>query len=108
MKNPVYVAWVQDELNSRLRVRGYVSANEALKLLGFACTVEGGQAGWIRDHEGEGDGYIDLGIWVHGFLWGRDWLQGKIDAMPLYFNVDRTIVSMPRRIKKLKEEGKIL
>jgi len=108
IQNPLYIRWVLDTLNDRLRVRGYVSANEALELLGFERTVKGGQAGWVRDHDGEGDGYIDFGIWVHGFLWGKAWLNGEIDEMPLYFNVDPVTVSMPRRIKKLKAEGKIL
>lgn len=107
IRNALYVRWVQNELNDRLRVRGYVTANEALELLGFERTIKGGQAGWVRDHDGDGDGYINFGIWAHGFLWGKDWLHGKIDAMPLYLNVDRVTISMPRRIKKLKSEGKI-
>lgn len=108
MRNPLYVNWVQNELNNRLKVRGYVTANEALELLGFERTVKGGQAGWVRDHGGEGDGYVDFGIWAHGFLWGKAWLHGEIDAMPLYLNVDRVTISIPRRIKKLRSEGKIL
>jgi len=107
IRNPLYVRWVQNELSQRLMTRGYVSANEALELLGFDRTVKGGQAGWVRDHNGEGDGYIDFGVWANGFAFGRDWLHGKIDAMPLFLNVDRTTISMPRRIKKLKAEGEI-
>lgn len=107
IRNALYVSWVEDVLNRRLRVRGYVSANEALELLGFERTVKGGQAGWIRDHDGEGDGYIDLGTWAEGFHHGKDWLHGRLDVMTIRLNVDRVTISMPRRIQKLKAEGKL-
>jgi hypothetical protein len=102
----LYVHYVQEFLNSMLRARGYVSLNDALEMLGFERTVRGGQSGWIRGAE-EGDGYVDFGIWAEGFSRGKDWLSGDLDVMTFYFNVDRTTISMPRRIKKLKSEGKI-
>ena len=107
-RNPLYVSYVQSELNLLLRIRGYVSLNEALELLGFERTIRGGQAGWLRDPDpGEGDGRIDFGVWEEGFHRGKEWLHGELDAIRLYFNVDPVTVSMPRRIKKLKEEGRL-
>lgn len=107
--NAMHVHYVQSRLNAQLRVRGYVSLNDALELLGFERTIRGGQAGWIRDVDpDEGDGYIQFGVWAEGFARGKAWLNGELDVMTLYFNVDRVTVSMPRRIRKLKEEGKIL
>lgn len=106
--NPIYVNAVQREMNNVLRVRGYVTLNEVLEALGFERTIEGGMRGWIRDVDpSEGDGYIDFGIWAEGLSRGKDWLQGGVDAMKLYFNVDRVDVSMPRRVKQLRAEGKI-
>ncbi|QEQ93918.1 hypothetical protein SEA_KARDASHIAN_53 [Streptomyces phage Kardashian] len=107
-QNPKYVHYVQTRLNDILRVRGYVSLNEALELLGFERTVRAGQQGWIRDVDPEeGDGHIDFGVWAEGFARGKDWLNGDLDTKTLYFNVDRVTISMPRRIKKLRAEGKI-
>ncbi|AWN06152.1 hypothetical protein SEA_SENDITCS_49 [Streptomyces phage SendItCS] len=107
IQNPLYISWAQDVLNHRLQVKGYVSANEALELLGFERTIKGGQAGWIRDHSGDGDGYIDFGVWAEGFDHGKAWIHGKLDVMTIRLNVDRTTISMPRRIAKLKTEGKL-
>lgn len=107
-QNARFVHYVQSHLNDLLRARGYVSLNEALELLGFERTVRGGQQGWVRDPEpDEGDGYIDFGVWAEGFARGKEWLNGDLDVMTLYFNVDRVTISMPRRIRKLKAEGKI-
>ncbi len=107
-ENALFVHSVQRYLNDLLRVRGYVSLNEALELLGFERTIRGGQQGWIRDVDPEeGDGYIDFGVWAEGFARGKEWLNGDLDVKVLYFNVDRVTISMPRRIRKLKAEGEI-
>lgn len=108
VQNAIYVSYIQSRLNDVLQVRGYVSLNEALEFLGFERTVRGGQAGWIRDVDPEeGDGHIDFGVWAEGYARGKDWLHGNLDSMTLYFNVDRVEISMPRRVKKLKAEGKL-
>lgn len=104
-QNPMFVDLVQRNLNSLLQTRGYVTLNDALELLGFERTVEGGMCGWVKDPSPEqGDGYIDFGVWDQGFAHGKDWLQGRLDVMTLYFNVDRTPESMPRRIRRKMEK----
>lgn len=97
---------IQMQLNDLLRVRGYVSLNEALELLGFERTVAGGMNGWIRDSR-EGDGYIYFGVWDQGLVHGKDWIRGDLDVMTISFNVDRSPVSFPRRVKKYLKEGKV-
>lgn len=107
-KNPIFVAMVQDHLNDLLQVQGYVNLNTAFELLGFPRTISGGQNGWLRDVEpDEGDGYIYFGVWDQGFAHGKDWMHGKLDGTTISFNVDRVRESMPRRVKRQIEEGKI-
>lgn len=107
-QNPLYLNMVQRAMNELLLIRGYVSLNEVLHFIGLEPSIRGGQAGWIRDVDPtEGDGYIDFGIWAEGFARGKDWLHGDLDVIMLYFNVDRVAISMPRRIKKLREEGRL-
>lgn len=107
-QNPIFVTFVQMRLNDLLRVRGYVMLNDAFDLLGFERTIRGGQAGWLRDPEnGEGDGYIHFGVWDKGLVRGKEWLSGELDVLPLRFNVDRTTESLARRVRRLKEKGKI-
>jgi hypothetical protein len=79
-----------------------------LELLGFERTIEGGMNGWVRTPDpGEGDGYIYFGVWDRGIAHGKDWIAGKLDVMTLSFNVDKTRISLPRRVRKLRREGKI-
>lgn len=107
-RNQLYVRMMQEYANDLLRYRGYVSLNDVFDLLGFERTVRGGQQGWFRsDLDDVGDGYIEFGIWAEGFERAKAWLRGEVDMMTLYFNVDPVMVSMPRRIKKLQEEGKL-
>lgn len=107
-QNPIFVTFVQMRLNDLLQVRGYVSLNDAFHLLGFERTIRGGQAGWLRDPEnGEGDGRIHFGVWDKGLARGKEWLSGELDVLPLRFNVDRTTESLARRVRRLKEKGKI-
>ncbi|QEQ93833.1 hypothetical protein SEA_FIDGETORCA_54 [Streptomyces phage FidgetOrca] len=104
--NAVFVQDAQEKANHILRTRGHVSLNEVLTLLGFEKDRWGEMIGWIRGSE-EGDGYIDFGVWAHGFAEGRDWTRGKVDFKALYFNVDRSDDPLTYRIRKLKEEGKL-
>jgi hypothetical protein len=107
-QNPIFVSRVQEHLNALLRARGYVPLNEALELLGFERTIVGGMNGWVQNPgPEEGDGYIYFGVWDRGMAYGKDWISGKLDVMTLTFNVDRSEISLPRRVKKLRMEGKI-
>lgn len=104
--NAMFVQMIQDMANDILRSRGYISLNEVLSLLGFELDRWGDMVGWVRDSE-DGDGYVDFGVWAHGFAEGRDWIRGKVGFKALYFNVDRSDDPLPYRIRKLKEKGKL-
>lgn len=107
-KNAIFVGIVLGQLNDLLREQGYVFLNDALELLGFESTIEGMIVGWLRDSDpDEGDGYVSFGIWDQGFREGMDWIDGKSDLMVFRFNVDRFDASLPKRIKQLREEGRI-
>jgi hypothetical protein len=99
---------VQQQLNDLLKIRGYVLLNDALRMLGFPVTVEGGMIGWLRDSDpSEGDGYIHFGVWDEGLVRGKDWIQGNVEVLPIRFNVDRSPYSLTSRVKKLRAEGRL-
>jgi len=100
--NAMFVQMIQDMANDILRSRGYISLNEVLSLLGFAPDRWGNMLGWVRDSE-FGDGYVDFGVWAHGFAEGRDWIRGKVSFKGLYFNVDNHKDPLTCRIRKIKE-----
>lgn len=102
----MFVQNVEETANHILQTRGYISLNEVFKLLGFEKDRWGDMVGWVRDSE-DGDGYIEFGVWAHGFAEGRDWIRGKVGFKALYFNVDRADHPLPYRIRKMKEEGKL-
>lgn len=100
-KNPIFVAGVQIQLNELLQDRGYVTLNDALRLLGFEREFWGDAVGWVKDPDpGQGDGRIYFGVWDQGVVHGKDWIAGKLDVMTLSFNIDRTPESMPRRVRE--------
>lgn len=104
--NAIFVSLVSLRLDNLLKSRGYVTLNEAYFLLGFERTIDGGRFGWIRDADPSvGDGRIDFGIWSEGVTHGMDIIHGRVDFFTLRFNVDRTTEPMPKRIRRLREEG---
>ena len=105
-RNALYVQSVEVTANHILQTRGYISLNEVLKLLGFEKDWWGDLVGWVRGSE-ESSGYIEFGVWAHGFAEGRDWVRGKLAFKALYFNVDQAEDPLPVRIRKLKAEGKL-
>ena len=91
--NVLFLRGQQNYLNDQLKYKGHVFLNDVYRALGFEDTTEGAVVGWIYEPEdGEGDGFIDFGIWtdsqmnrMHEFLVG---LEGGI---MLDFNVDGPI-----------------
>lgn len=107
-QNVLFATFAQMALNDLLQARGYVMLNDAFDHFRFERTIRGGQAGWLRDPEnGEGDGYIHFGVWDKGLVRGKEWISGELDVLPLRFNVDRTTESLARRVRRLREKGKI-
>lgn len=108
IRNPIFVSMVQENLNEMLRVRGYVTLNEALEDLGFERTRWGDMLGWLRDPApGEGDGRIYFGTWDEGIAVGKDWISGKLPSKTISFNIDDSLDPLTYRVRKYRAEGKI-
>jgi hypothetical protein len=86
--NRLFVQVAQTHANQLLQVRGHVFLNEVYDALGIPRSQEGSVCGWVFDPDGEGDNYIDFGLYStndNGFVngWNRSVL--------LDFNVDGII-----------------
>lgn len=88
--NYVFLRAVQQTANDNLQSKGFVFLNDVLNDLGIEKTSAGAITGWLRD--GEGDGYIDFGIFDEGneaaFF---DFMTGRENVIWLDFNVDGSI-----------------
>lgn len=84
--NRFYISCQQKYLNDCLRARGHVFLNEAYDRLGFERTPAGAVVGWVYD--GDGDGYIDFGIYR---TTNAEYINGWEPVILLDFNVDGVI-----------------
>lgn len=88
-KNQFFVNCQQNYANEMLRARGHVFLNEIYDMLGMERTKEGAVVGWVRD--GDGDGYIDFGVFRGDQYEALRFVRGDNDAIWLDFNVDGII-----------------
>lgn len=88
-RNVFLVQCQQNYANDLLRARGYVFLNEVYEMLGLPKTKEGQIVGWLRD--GNGDGYIDFGIFDGDTYSALRFVRGDEGAIWLDFNVDGII-----------------
>lgn len=79
--------WANDLLNSR----GHVFLNEVYDMLNIPRTTAGAIVGWVK---GNGDGYIDFGIYNGGDKMKRFFVNGHETSILLDFNVDGVIYDM--------------
>lgn len=89
--NLSFITGVQKYANHKLGRQGHVFLNEIYDDLGFPRTSAGAVVGWIYDDRGEGDGYIDFGIYDLEDRHARDFVNGYEKAILLDFNVDGII-----------------
>jgi hypothetical protein len=87
--NRAFLSAQQNWFNDRLRARGHVFLNEIYDELKIPRTKEGQVVGWLKD--GDGDGYIDFGIFDGGNWKKRDFVNTRERAILLDFNVDGVI-----------------
>jgi len=93
LQNQFFLQTRQSELNDLLRYQGHLFLNQAYDILGFEPTIAGQEVGWLKNpKEGEGDGYVSLGVWDNGTYRGIEWLNGNADSILLDFNVDGPIL----------------
>lgn len=91
-KNPTFsMMWLrgqQNILNDILHTRGHVFLNEVYDALGFPHTPQGAVLGWI---DGEGDNYIDFGLYDPNKESVRRFVNGDDNVIMLEFNHDGVI-----------------
>lgn len=78
----------QNWANDVLRTRGHIFLNEVYDALGFDHTPAGAVLGWVK---GEGDGYVDFGLYDQGKEGVRRFINGKDNIILLDFNHDGII-----------------
>lgn len=79
----LYLRQIQNWANDRLKARGHVSIVEVYELLGLSTEfIQDSTDGWTY---GEGDSYIDFGIYDP---YNLDFVNGLGDIIVLDFNVD--------------------
>jgi len=87
--NPLFLRCQQDYANDRLNAKGYLFLNEVYDALGMRRTSAGAVVGWIR--YGDGDGYVDFGIFDKYNEDARAFVNLLEPAILLDFNVDGVI-----------------
>ena len=88
--NKVFLQSEQQYANDQLRAHGYVFLNDILSSLGLKKTQAGQVVGWVLD--GDGDGYVDFGIFDIGNPCARAFINGEENVVLLDFNVDGVIL----------------
>lgn len=90
--NLMFLKAQQDFMNQKLRAQGYLFLNDVYDALGIPKTKAGQIVGWIYDPEnGDGDNYVDFGIYVITDERKRDFVNGYENVILLDFNVDGVI-----------------
>ena len=90
--NRLFLRSQQNFMNDLLHARGHVFLNEVYEALGFDHSSTGAVVGWRITTDGEGDNFIDFGIFhsnVDNEI--RDFVNGKEGSVLLDFNVDGLI-----------------
>jgi hypothetical protein len=78
----------QNYLNDLLNSRGHVFLNEVYGRLGIPHSRAGAVCGWIK---GQGDGYIDLGIFRDNEFMGLEFIDGNAPGVIINPNVQGVI-----------------
>lgn len=86
--NRVFLHCQQQYANDMLRARGHLFLNEVYDMLGLERTKPGAVVGWVW---GNGDNYVDFGIFDDKSDRIRDFVNGRESSILLDFNVDGVI-----------------
>lgn len=90
--NAIFLHAKQRYANEKLRSRGHLFLNEVYESLGLEHTKEGAVVGWV--YRGDGDGYVDFGIFRADDPGSIDFVNGREAAIILDFNVDGVIYDL--------------
>lgn len=89
--NLLFLKTQQNYANDKLRARGHIFLNEVYDMLGLDRTKAGAHVGWVL---GNGDGYVDFGIYDHTKPIRRKFVNGLEPSILLDFNVDGVILDL--------------
>ena len=90
--NFVFLKHQMSQANEILDSRGYIFLNEVYEMLGFDLTKSGHVVGWVKD--GNGDGFIDFGIFDAYNENARDFANGKEPCFIINLNPDGVIYDL--------------
>jgi len=92
--NFMFLRAQQNYFNDMLKARGHVFLNEVYDALGIPRSSAGAMVGWVMRKDGEGDNFIDFGIFDGDKSKARDFVNGYERSILLDFNVDGVIYDM--------------
>jgi hypothetical protein len=92
--NFMFLRAQQNYFNDMLKVRGHVFLNGVYDALGIPRSSAGAMVGWVMRKDGEGDNFIDFGIFDGDRQKTRDFVNGYERSILLDFNVDGVIYDM--------------
>ena len=87
--NQFFIQCQQNYANDKLRAVGHLFLNEVYEMLGMPHTREGALVCWLAN--GDGDGYVDFGVFEGDRYSAMRFVKGDEDAIWLDFNVDGII-----------------
>jgi len=88
--NLMFIRHQQAYANQKLQMNGHIFLNEVYDALGLERTTAGAVVGWLREDQGQGDGYVDFGLTDNPERM-RDFAEYGDAGIFLDFNVDGTI-----------------
>lgn len=86
--NRLYVQCQQNYANNLLQARGHLFLNEVYDMLEIERSKAGAVVGWVIRKDGEGDNYVDFGIFE---AFNSTFVNGSERSILLDFNVDGVI-----------------
>lgn len=93
--NLLFLRKAQNWANDKLRAQGHLFLNEVYDMLDIPRTKEGSIVGWVFDNlHGEGDNYVDFGIYDISFERSHAFVNGYEASILLDFNVDGVIYDL--------------